>query len=72
MAWIEQTGKTSWRVRYLRDDGTCGSESGFHTRKAAEDYAHDLDSDRRRGTWLRCHLEQGTAIVSGCSNQPWA
>jgi integrase len=52
MAWIEQTGKTSWRVRYPRDDSTYGSESGFHTRKAAEDYAHDLDTDRRRGTWL--------------------
>ncbi|WP_083754180.1 tyrosine-type recombinase/integrase [Actinosynnema sp. ALI-1.44] len=52
MAWIEQTGKNSWRVRYLRDDGTYGSESGFHTKKAAEDYAQDMDTDRRRGTWL--------------------
>ena len=48
MAWIEQTGKQSWRVRYPRDDGTYGSQSGFDTRKAAEDYAHDLDTNTLR------------------------
>jgi integrase-like protein len=44
--------QNSWRVRYPHDDGTYGSQSSFHTKKAAEDYAHDLDTDRRRGTWL--------------------
>lgn len=24
----------------------------FHTKKTAEDYAHDLDTDRRHDTWL--------------------
>ncbi len=52
MAWIEQTGKCSWRVRYPRPTGGYGSVSGFDSRKSARDYAEDLDSDRRRGLWL--------------------
>lgn len=52
MAWIEQTGTSSWRVRYPRPAGGCGSVSGFNSRKAARDYADDLESDRRRGRWL--------------------
>jgi hypothetical protein len=49
MAWIEQTGTCSWRVRYTRPTGGYGSVSGFSSRKAARDYAEDLESDRRRG-----------------------
>jgi hypothetical protein len=52
MAWIEQTGERSWRVRYPRTAGGYGSESGFRSPKAARDYANDLESDRRRGQWL--------------------
>src|SRR3990170_1432431 len=47
MAWIEQTGVHSWRVRYPRPAGGYGSQSGFASRKAARDYADDLESDRR-------------------------
>jgi hypothetical protein len=52
MAWTEQTGKNSWRVRYPRPSGGYGSTSGFRSRKAAQDYADDLESDRRHGRWL--------------------
>jgi hypothetical protein len=52
MAWIEQTGKCSWRVRYPRPTGGYGSISGFSSRKTARDYTDDLESDRRRGQWL--------------------
>jgi integrase len=52
MAWIEQTGKSSWRVRYPRPAGGYGSISVFRSRKTARDYADDLESDRRHGRWL--------------------
>jgi len=52
MAWIEQTGQHAWRVRYQRDTGRYGSISGFSNKKAATDYANDLESDRRRGSWI--------------------
>jgi hypothetical protein len=52
MAWIEQTGARSWRVRYPRKSGGYGSQSGFASRKAAQDYADDLESDRRNGRWI--------------------
>lgn len=52
MAWIEQTGHQSWRVRDPRPGGGHGSQSGFTSRNAARDYADDLESDRRRGRWL--------------------
>jgi len=52
MAWIEKLGPRSWRVRYPREDGGYGSASGFATRKAATDYANEVEADRRRGTWL--------------------
>jgi integrase len=54
MAWIEQTGQHTWRVRYPHDDrhSHYGSVSGFTTAKAARDYANGLESDRRRGQWI--------------------
>jgi hypothetical protein len=54
MAWIEQTGQHTWRVRYLHGNGhgRYGSISGFTTGKAARDYAHDMESDQRRGQWI--------------------
>jgi hypothetical protein len=52
MAWIEQTGKCSWRVRYPRPAGGYGSVSGFSSRKTTQDYTDDVESDRRRGQWL--------------------
>lgn len=52
MAWIEQTGRHHWRVRYPIGLGRYGSQSGFTNRTAALAYAHDLETDRRRGTWI--------------------
>lgn len=54
MAWIEQTGQHTWRVRYPHGDGRShyGSAARFSSAKAARDYANDLESDRRRGRWI--------------------
>ncbi len=52
MSFVEKTGKNSWRVRYWRDDGSHGSVPGFPTRKAAEAKAREIDTDRRRGSFL--------------------
>lgn len=51
MAWAEQHGD-SWRVRYRRDDGTIGTITGFPNKTAAIDYADDLESEQRGGTWI--------------------
>src|SRR5882757_3080150 len=52
MAWIEQTGTHSWRVRYRRPTGTYATITGFTDKTTARNYASDLDTDRRRGTWI--------------------
>jgi hypothetical protein len=52
MAWIEQTGQHTWRVRYHRSNGHYGSISGFSSKTAAKNYADDLESDQRRGQWF--------------------
>ena len=36
MSFVERSGRSSWRVRYWRDDGTHGSIPGFATKRAAE------------------------------------
>ncbi|MQA61799.1 MAG: tyrosine-type recombinase/integrase [Actinophytocola sp.] len=51
MAWVEQVGEHSYRVRYAVD-GRVRSVSGFASRREANDYALDLESDRRRGRWI--------------------
>jgi integrase len=52
MAWVEQTGQSSWRVRYRRADATIGSVPGFPSRRSAEAYAGDMESDQRRQVWI--------------------
>lgn len=52
MAWIEQIGTHTWRVRYHRPTGGYATISGFTDAKTARQYAHDLETDRRRGTWI--------------------
>ncbi|MCE7010047.1 N-terminal phage integrase SAM-like domain-containing protein [Kibdelosporangium philippinense] len=52
MAWVEQRGPKSWRVRYWRDDSTLGSIPGFPTKTAAEAHAGTLESEQRQGTWI--------------------
>jgi hypothetical protein len=53
MAWIEQISTHSWRVRYRRPTGSgYATVSGFLDAKAAHQYAQDMETDRRRGTWI--------------------
>lgn len=63
MAYAEKrgTGKTPWRARYKKPDGTLGSEPGFRTKRAAEDWGEDQEAEIRAGTWIdpdlmRTHL----------------
>src|SRR5882724_951131 len=51
MAFVEKSGKNSWRVRYWKDDNTHGSIPGFPTKKAAQAKADEIDTDQRRGTF---------------------
>ena len=52
MAWVEQRGNRSWRVRYRREDDTIGSVNGFPTKAAAIDHANTLESDQREGRFI--------------------
>ncbi|GAB2960579.1 site-specific integrase [Amycolatopsis acidiphila] len=52
MAWVEQSGQHSWRVRYRRHTGTTGAIPGFPDRKVAETYARDMETDQRRQVWI--------------------
>jgi integrase len=52
MAFIEKSGKNTWRVRYWKDDSTHGSIPGFTSKKAAQAKADEIDADQRRGTFL--------------------
>ena len=52
MSFVERSGRSSWRVRYWRDDGTHGSLPGFPTKKAAEAKAREIDTERRRGEFI--------------------
>src|SRR5262249_13215381 len=42
----------SWRVRYIRGDGSTASVSGFGSRRAAEEHAAVIATGQRRGIWL--------------------
>ena len=52
MAWVEQCGNRSWRVRFRRDDGTIGAVRGFATKTAATEHANTLEADQREGRFL--------------------
>lgn len=52
MAWVEQVGKQSWRVRYPSEDGHVGTLGGFRSAQAARDRAVLIEVDRRRGAWV--------------------
>jgi integrase len=51
MAWVEQVGRHSWRVRYRTDSGY-GSVPGFDSHETALEYLQDMHTNQRRGTWL--------------------
>ena len=52
MAWVEQSGNRTWRVRYRRDDNTIGAINGFPTKAAATDHANTLESEQRHGQFV--------------------
>ncbi|WP_258562997.1 hypothetical protein [Streptomyces phytophilus] len=60
MAYGEKRGRGEypWRSRYRRPDGTLGSEPGFRTRKAAEDWGEDQEAQIRAGTWRDPELQR--------------
>jgi hypothetical protein len=62
MSFVERSGRSSWRVRYWRDDGSHGSIPGFPTKKAAEAKAREIDSDRRRGEFV--DPDAGTLLLA--------
>jgi hypothetical protein len=51
-ARVEQTGQSSWRVRFRRAGGPIGSVPGFSSRRSAETYPGDVESDQRRQVWI--------------------
>jgi len=53
MAYGEKrgNGKYPWRARYKRPDGTLGSEPGFRTKRAAEEWGDDQEAAIRAGRW---------------------
>lgn len=52
MAFIEKSGKKTWRVRFPKDDGGFGTISGFTSKTAAENKAAEIEADQRRGQFL--------------------
>ncbi|HET9143307.1 tyrosine-type recombinase/integrase [Actinophytocola sp.] len=52
MAWTEQIGEHSWRVRYVGANGRVASIGGFDSREAAEDYALVVEGQQRQGVWV--------------------
>lgn len=54
MAYAEKRGggKTPWRARYKKPDGSLGSEPGFRTKRAAEDWGEEQEAEIRAGGWI--------------------
>ena len=66
MAWVEQIGSQSWRVRFADPDGQVRSVSGFASAEEARDYAATVAVRPRGGPWVdpaagRVTLEAWTA-----------
>ncbi|SFB53660.1 hypothetical protein SAMN05216266_11782 [Amycolatopsis marina] len=52
MAWAEQSGQHSWRVRYRQTAGGTSSVGGFHSAEDTHAYLSDMTTNRRRGAWI--------------------
>jgi integrase len=52
MAWVEQTGALSWRVRFADGEGRIRSVSGFASREKARGYAAERAAHRGRSVWV--------------------
>ena len=56
----KQTKQFTWKVRYKEPDGTWGSESGFPTKKTAEDWGQEQEAAIRAGRWIDPALQRVT------------
>lgn len=45
-------GKTAWRARYRKPDGTWGSEPGFPTKRTALEWGEEQEAAIRAGRWI--------------------
>jgi integrase len=52
MAWKEQTGEHTWRVRYRHNGEIFTVPEKFATEQDAGNYIADMESDQRRGRWV--------------------
>lgn len=60
MAYAEKKRGNLWRARWVSPSGKLESQSGFKTRKAAEDYANDQESSVRKNTYVDVRAGQVT------------
>jgi integrase len=51
MAYAQRHGK-GWRCRYKKPDGTWGSQSGFETKAAAQEWGNEQELLIRRQLWI--------------------
>jgi hypothetical protein len=52
-------GKATWRARYLKPDGTWGSEPGFPTKRTAIEWGDAQEAAIREGRWIDPALARG-------------
>ena len=52
-------GKVTWRARYLKPDGTYGSEPGFPTKRTAIEWGDAQEAAIREGRWIDPDLSRG-------------
>ncbi|CAG6392727.1 hypothetical protein NMG29_06430 [Streptomyces cocklensis] len=52
-------GKVTWRSRYLKPDGTWGSEPGFPTKRTAIEWGDAQEAAIREGRWIDPALARG-------------
>lgn len=62
MAWVEQCGSKSWRVRYRQLNSGVRSVSGFRSRRDAAAYAAGVVVDLRRRVW-RCPADSAVTVA---------
>ena len=51
--------KPTWRVRYLKPDGSWGSEPGFPTKRTAIEWGEAQEAAIREGRWIDPNLARG-------------
>ncbi|SFT31787.1 hypothetical protein [Streptomyces sp. ok210] len=56
----KQTKQFTWKVRYKKPDGSRGTESGFPTKKTAEDWGDAQEAAIRAGRWVDPALQRMT------------